>query len=55
MREDSVDHTNALHCLVGVAKLLAKLIVGTDEATHDALVVAQEKKGLATGRWIRSS
>lgn len=38
-----------------MTKLLPEFIIGAHETTHDALVVAQQKKSLAAGRCIELS
>jgi hypothetical protein len=45
-------HTNSLHRSVWVIELLSKLIIGSNQSTHNSLIISQEKKGLTAGRCI---
>lgn len=45
-------HTDTLHSGIGVVELLSKLIVRSDQPTHNTLIIAKEKKGLTAGRCI---
>ena len=45
--------TYSLQVGIGVPKLLAKEVISPDEATHHALVVAEQQEGLAARRWQR--